>query len=579
MQAYASDRHSSATGHRPTCLRSVFLRRAILLCCCACVVFRVPLFGADQELKKKSVGPVYVELDSWVYPALKRLAALGYIPDTESLVLPWTRQECELLVNEADDSASRRDSSIAAGADRKEALALISALKAEFSSETENSKASAGIDSIYVRYLQISGKRLRDSYHFGQTLVNDFGRPYSDGPNTVAGLSAFATYGRLSAYFRGEYQEADNTAPYSANVQSLIAALDGVPPNLVTRGKSYNSFDPLEMYIGAHVAGFDVTVGKQSMWWGPGEDSAFHFSDNAEPIYSLRLSQSSPILLPGPLRILGRIRTQFMFGRLTGHAYPPKPLINAQKITFQLTPDFEIGFTRSSIFGGVGHPLTISSFLSSLFSTSSTGGTAFGSANDPGDRRSGFDFTWHLPGLRRYVTIYSDSLADDEPNPLANPKRSAWGPGIYITQLRGLPHLDLRFETYSTWLYRKDAGGLFFYWNDQYRDAYTNNGNVVGSWVGRDARAYSASSTYWWSGKDKLAANFRQIKTGSNFLPGGGTQTDISLSAQKELWPGLLASAFVQYERYFIPVLGAPRTDMAASLQFTYYPHRRFSWR
>jgi Capsule assembly protein Wzi len=540
---------------------------------------QVPLLGADQELKKKNVGPVYVELDSWIYPALKRLAALGYVPDTESLVLPWTRQECELLVNEADDSASRRDSRTAHGADREEALSLISTLKAEFSGEMETSRASAGIDSIYLRYLQISGKPLRDSYHFGQTLVNDFGRPYSDGLNAQAGISAFATYGRFSAYFRGEYQESGYTAPYSANVQSLLATLDGVPPRIVTRGKSSNSFDPLEMYLGAHVAGFDVTVGKQGMWWGPGEDSAFSFSDNAEPIYALRAAQSSPILLPGPLRMLGRIRTQFMFGRLTGHAYPPKPLINAQKITLQLTPDFELGFTRSAIFGGVGHPLTISSFWSSLFSTSSTGGTSFGSGSDPGDRRSGFDFSWHLPGLRRYVTIYSDSLADDEPNPLDSPRRSAWAPGMYITQLPRLPHLDLRFETYSTWLYRKDAGGLFFYWNDQYRDAYTNNGNIIGSWVGRDSRAYSASSTYWWSAQNKLTANFRQTKTGSNFIPGGGTQTDISLSVQRELWQGLLASAFVQYERYFVPVLGGPRTDVAASLQFTYYPHKRISWR
>ncbi len=193
---------------------------------------------------------------------------------------------------------------------------------------------------------------------------------------------------------------------------------------------------------------------------------------------------------------------------------------------------------------------------------SSTGTTVYGSANDPGDRRSGFDFRWYLPGLRRAVTIYSDSLADDEPNPIDNPRRSAWAPGIYFPKLPGLQKLDLRFETYSTWLYTGDQGGLFFYWNNQYRDAYTNGQFLLGSWVGRDARAYVGSSTYWWSAKNKVTASFRQVKTGSNFLPGGGTQTDVSVNCQWSLTPQLLASGFVQFERYLIPALGGPGSKM-----------------
>jgi Capsule assembly protein Wzi len=94
-----------------------------------------------------------------------------------------------------------------------------------------------------------------------------------------------------------------------------------------------------------------------------------------------------------------------------------------------------------------------------------------------------------------------------------------------------LPHLDFRFETYSTWLYRKDEGGNFLYWNNQYRDSYTNKGNFLGSWVGRDARAYTAETNYWFSAKSKITGNYRQIKAGNRFLP-GGTQTDISVTAQ-----------------------------------------------
>jgi hypothetical protein len=525
---------------------------------------------ASERETEKSGGPVYVPLDSWIYPAFKRLAAMGYVPDAESLATPWTRAECLVLVKEAEDIASRHTTKVAKGAMVDDAQRLIADLKREFADQTDE-RAQARIESIYTRILGISGQPLRDSYHFGQTIVNDYGRPYEEGTNALAGFSAFGTLGRFSGYFRGEYQEAGGRGPYDQALQNLLSNLDAVPPRPGAIA-STNKFDPLEMYVGVHLGDFNITFGKQSLWWGPGEDSAFHFSNNAEPMYMLRIAQQTPFVLPGPFRFLGHIRTQFLVGKLSGHAYPPRPFINAQKITFQLTEDLELGFTRSAIFGGVGHPLTTRSILRSFFSTSSTGGTGFGAPNDPGDRRSGFDFLWRVPGLRRFVTIYSDSLADDEPNPLDSPRRSAWAPGIYFTQLPRLRRMDLRFETYSTWLYRQDEGGLFFYWNNQYRDAYTNNGNLLGSWVGRDARAYEASSTYWWSAQNKLTVSFRQTKTGSMFLPGGGTQSDFSVSGQWQLRRDITASPLVQFERYFIPALGGPKKDVAIGLQITFNP-------
>lgn len=540
----------------------------------ACLVLSAicqPGVAAEGHKSETPRASAYVPLDSWTYPVFRRLAAMGYAPDEESLAAPWTRRECLMLLEGAEDIASRRSIKLSAGAMNNEALNLIAALKTEFSEEGDTPDV-ARIESLYTRFTHVSGTPLRDSYHFGQTLVDDYGRPYEQGASTIDGISADGTWGRFSGYFRGEYQESSGGGPSSNQVRSFIANTDGIPLPSANGLPAVSRFDPIEMYVGAQLGDFNITVGKQSIWWGPGEDSAFQFSNNAEPMYMIRAAQTMPFLLPGPFRFLGRIRTQFLLGRLAGHEFPPRPFINAQKITFQLTRDFEVGFTRSAIFGGVGHPLTIGTFGRSFFSFSSTGSTIFGSAGDPGDRRSGFDFRWHLPKLRRYVTIYSDSLADDEPNPLDSPRRSAWGPGIYFTQLPKLGKLDLRLETYSTWLYPKDHGGQFIYWNNQYHDAYTNDGNLLGSWIGRDARTYIASSTYWVSGKDKLTASWRQTKAGSNFLPGGGTQTDVSLSAQWQVRPEWLVTAFGQYERYFVPILGNPHRDLTAGIQVTFYP-------
>jgi len=53
------------------------------------------------------------------------------------------------------------------------------------------------IESSYSVVRAISGTPLRDSFHLGSTIVNDYGRPYENGLNSYSGLSAYATTGRF----------------------------------------------------------------------------------------------------------------------------------------------------------------------------------------------------------------------------------------------------------------------------------------------------------------------------------------------------------------------------------------------
>ena len=55
----------------------------------------------------------------------------------------------------------------------------------------------AQFESAYSRFLGISGTPLTDNYHFGQTLLNDYGRPYEKGFNAVDGASGYAMAGPL----------------------------------------------------------------------------------------------------------------------------------------------------------------------------------------------------------------------------------------------------------------------------------------------------------------------------------------------------------------------------------------------
>jgi hypothetical protein len=272
------------------------------------------------------------------------------------------------------------------------------------------------------------------------------------------------------------------------------------------------------------------------------------------------------------LRRLGAFRIDLFGGELSGHHAPVRPLIDGQKITWNVTPSLELGFTRWSLFDGAGtHGFNLRSVLRNFLAN----GATYGGATDPGDRKSGFDFRWRLPGVARYVTFYSDFYADDEPSPLASFPRSAFSPGIYLARLPGLRRWDLRVEAPSTRVGKDDQGGHFLYWNNVYRDANTNQGNLLGSWVGRDGRGLWIQSSCRLAERSRFEFGYRQNRIGPAFLAGGGTQSDASMAYSFSARSDVLIRASAQLERYSLPILGGRKRDAAIAIQTTWSPKWR----
>jgi hypothetical protein len=168
--------------------------------------------------------------------------------------------------------------------------------------------------------------------------------------------------------------------------------------------------------------------------------------------------------------------------------------------------------------------------------------------------------------------LYADSYSDDDPSPLAAPRRAAINPGLYLTHVPGIPRLDFRIEAPSTMPMEGDMGGTFVYYNSQYKSGNTNYGNLIGNPVGRDARAIEARSRYWFSARARIEAGFRQSKGGARFLPGGMTQSDATLKASAPLSHGCTAGLALQYERFRVPLLGGAGHNWSGSLEFACEP-------
>lgn len=551
-------------------------------------------FTKDREVRIE--GPVehasspYVPMDSWVYPAFERLAALGVIPSGMLGLRPWTRHECARLLEEMPEFIDDTPEEVSLDA---EAARLRGALAKEFAVELNGDEGPyAAIDSLYARLTGISGEPLTDGYHFGSTIVNDFGRPFQKGVNGVTGFSASASAGAFGLVVRGEFEHAASAPGFSQAVMNALAVADA---SIVARPAApvpaFNQFRLLDSYVMLNVKGWQASFGKQTLWLGPTRDP-FLASDNAEPMYMFRVDQSSPQKLPSFLGLLGPFRVEFWVGKLTGQhvvltqdatglvsrfgrSLERQPMINGAKFDFKPTPNLEFGIGRTGLWGGPNFPITAGSTRRSLFST----GNAVGPGFDPGDRRSTFDFSYRIPGFRKWLMLYDDSFVEDEISPIGYPRRSAHNPGIYMPQIPYVRHLDFRFESAFTNLpgLVQPAGGGFFYWNTRYVDGYTNKAEIIGNGtVGRQGIAFRAESTYWFDSDKTAQAGYRTSVSDPMFAQGGAFR-DVYLRSEWALKPGIRVSSFVQYEWWNFPLLtaGKKQNDFTASVQITYKPHWR----
>jgi hypothetical protein len=357
----------------------------------------------------------YVPMDSWAYPALDRLSSLGYLDTAFFGLRPWTRLS---IVHMLQQTADKIDSDT----DNDEARDIYLALMKEFSADMEGGRGAlhAEFDSVYERALGIGGAApLTYSFRFGQTIINDDGRPFGSGFNNITGIHLRAEAGRFSLNFRGEYQHAPGYAALPSAVLSLIPRLDVITPEDANGVGTRDRFTLLDGTFSYHIWGNEISVGKEEIYWGPGQGGAMLYSDNAEPIYSFRVNRVEPWYIPFISRFLGPIRYDNFLGDLKGHVHPNAPWVFGDKLSVHPFNDFEIGIARTCTFGGEGYsPVNFHTFFKCFFSAGSS--TLSGAKEDAGDRRTSLDFRWRLPYMQKTVTIYTDSNADDDINPLAN---------------------------------------------------------------------------------------------------------------------------------------------------------------
>jgi hypothetical protein len=523
-----------------------------------------------------------VPLDSWIYPAFDRLTALGYTPDAMEGMRPWTRLQCARLVEEAqqalDADTDARD---------PEARKIVDRLALEFFYDTTllhgSPNRAVGLTNAYMRLTQIAGPPLRDSFHFAQTIYDDFGRPYGQGFNSINGVQLHAEYGPFAVALRGEYQQSRSLFAYNASALNAISVMDGLPVQPLPGVSSLDRMRPVEATVSMKMFGWQATFGEQSQWWGQSRSTSLILSNNAEAPVVLLIQHDKPVQFPGLLAYLGKMNNTFFLGQLRGQHYiretiststpygsatktlNPQPFIWGDQLDLKMSPNLELGFEIACIWAGYGRPATIGTWLHTF---------SFHGNNqpvDPGKRYGGAHFAYRLPGLRT-VSLYTDAMSNDEPSPIVYLTRSAISPGIYIAGLPRLHQVDLRAEAVYTNIpnYADGVGAVYF--NQHYASGYRNAGQLIGSWVGRAGTGLDAQATYWFSGISKVDISMRR-QFNDRHMIGGGNLTDFSANGFWQLRGPWQLEGGITAERWRFPILrSSPADTVTATFGLIFTP-------
>ena len=142
-----------------------------------------------------------------------------------------------------------------------------------------------------------------------------------------------------------------------------VDVLPGVSP--ATPLAAVNQVQLLDAYAGLTFDNWQVSFGRQSLWWSPMHGGPLMFSDNAEPINMFRISRASPFKLPWIFGWLGPMRLEWFLGQLTGHDFVfhngtglfgqfgqplnRQPFLQGQKLSFKPTSNFEFSVSGQTV--------------------------------------------------------------------------------------------------------------------------------------------------------------------------------------------------------------------------------------
>ena len=412
---------------------------------CPCL-FLILLFSAPALASPSADVP----LDSWVYPALDKLAGLGMVDSALQGSRPYTRNEAARQVEEALQASSRCEP-------LPVAAELLQRLEAEFKTELEEiSHPEARTKSRFVPL-----RSLEADYVFRQGERSSY-------PNTNARQFAL-NYNNQGIEYR-EHHNLQVVAEAEARLGGFFL-LNWRP--ILQVGKDVVTFRTLTGKAAFGLGPVELSFGREPLWWGQGRHGSLILTDNARPLDMLRLTNPSPVRLPWVLEYLGPFHFDLFISRLEDDRVVPHPWFGGFRLNLKPLSWLELGASRTVIFGGKGRPgVDASDFLTIL------GGRNLSGGDDTSDSIAALDARVRLPFLWG-AEVYGELGGEDEANHFFS--RDSFLLGAYLPRIEPTGRLGLRFE-FADLAY--NGNGPVWYRHGIYKSGYTYEQQILGHHAG-----------------------------------------------------------------------------------------------
>jgi hypothetical protein len=405
-----------------------------------------------------------VPLDSWVYPALDKLAGLGLIDSALQGSRPYTRLEAARQVDEARKQLDRESHPDVAAK-------ILTRLEREFAAEQAGGAAGG-----YLKPLR--DFRLDYLYQNGEAAV------IAPGPPGAPAQIASRQFPLNTNNFGIDYAEHHNgQASFESEARLGRSLLFSVRPLALLRQDDGADLRLLEGRAALGLGPVEFSVGRQSLWWGQGRHGSLVLTDNAKPLDMLRVNNPTPVLLPWIFKHLGPFRFDLFLSRLESDRVVPEPYFSGLRINIKPAPWLELGGSRAVMFGGEGRPrVGFDDFLTIV------GGNNLVGDEDTSNSVAALDVRIRVPALGG-AELYGEWGGEDEADLLgfipfiAN---KALLVGVYLPRLEASGRLGLRLEHADLSLI--DNNSPVWYRHGIYRSGYTYEGKILGHHAGGAAK-------------------------------------------------------------------------------------------
>ncbi|MFQ6040041.1 MAG: capsule assembly Wzi family protein [Candidatus Poribacteria bacterium] len=229
--------------------------------------------------------------------------------------------------------------------------------------------------------------------------------------------------------------------------------------------------DFTRVYLGFSVSTFDVQIGRDKIFWGPGYRGALGISDNSPPFDLILLRGDF-----GPVRgysfaaVLDKMWSE-------KHKYLANRYLSGHRLDWQVNDRLELGLSEIILYGGDARDIEwqyvnpILPYYASQYNSKLDDSTLF-------DNNTMFvsDFAFKpVDGVR----IYGEALIDDFQYENHDPNAIGLLAGFYLSNLKKYPNLGIRAEyvRINRWAYTHLVT----------ENQYTHFGSIIGHWLGTDA--------------------------------------------------------------------------------------------